>query len=107
MAGAIAELACFTLARDFRNIDPSFARVLLVEAADHLLWALPTELSTYAKREQCRRRSLSRHNRSGPICARCQRRTFAVLDCATAASASRLRKWTVALQCGSSQAANP
>ena len=51
MAGAIAELARFTLARDFRNIDPSSARVILVEAADRLLRAFPPELSTYAKRE--------------------------------------------------------
>ena len=50
MAGAIAELARFTLARDFRNIDPSSARVILVEAADRLLRAFPPELSTYAKR---------------------------------------------------------
>lgn len=51
MAGAIAELARFTLARDFRNIDPSAARVILVEAADRLLRAFPPTLSTYAKRE--------------------------------------------------------
>ncbi|QQN62281.1 hypothetical protein JIR23_22140 [Bradyrhizobium diazoefficiens] len=31
MAGPIAELARFILARDFRNIDPSSARVILVE----------------------------------------------------------------------------
>ena len=51
MAGAIAELARFTLARDFRNIDPGSARVILVEAADRLLRAFPAELSAYAKRE--------------------------------------------------------
>src|SRR6516162_9896611 len=51
MAGAIAELARFTLARDFRNIDPGAARVILVEAADRLLRAFPPELSAYAKRE--------------------------------------------------------
>jgi NADH:ubiquinone reductase (H+-translocating) len=51
MAGAIAELARFTLARDFRNIDPGSARVILVEAADRLLRAFPPELSAYAKRE--------------------------------------------------------
>jgi NADH dehydrogenase len=51
MAGAIAELARFTLARDFRNIDPGAARVILVEAADRLLRAFPPTLSTYAKRE--------------------------------------------------------
>lgn len=51
MAGAIAELARFTLARDFRNIDPGSARVILVEAADCLLRAFPEKLSAYAKRE--------------------------------------------------------
>jgi NADH dehydrogenase len=50
MAGAIAELARFTLARDFRNIDPSSARVILVEAADRLLRAFPEDLSAYARR---------------------------------------------------------
>ncbi|HEY5769438.1 MAG TPA: FAD-dependent oxidoreductase, partial [Terrimicrobium sp.] len=33
MAGAISELARFTLRRDFRNIDPTSSRVILVEAA--------------------------------------------------------------------------
>jgi NADH:ubiquinone reductase (H+-translocating) len=51
MAGAIAELARFTLARDFRNIDPRSARVILVEAGDRLLRAFPDTLSAYAKRE--------------------------------------------------------
>jgi NADH dehydrogenase len=30
MAGAIAEIARYTLARDFRHIDPSNARVVLI-----------------------------------------------------------------------------
>ena len=50
MVGAIAELARYTLARDFRNIDPSSARIILVEAADRLLRAFPEDLSAYAKR---------------------------------------------------------
>jgi NADH dehydrogenase len=50
MAGAIAELARYTLAREFRNIDPSSARVILVEAADRLLRAFPADLSAYAER---------------------------------------------------------
>jgi NADH dehydrogenase len=50
MAGAVAELARYTLARDFRNIDPSSARVILVEAGDRLLRAFPESLSAYAKR---------------------------------------------------------
>jgi NADH dehydrogenase len=51
MAGAIVELARFTLARDFRNIDPGSARVILVEAGDRLLRAFPEKLSAYAKGE--------------------------------------------------------
>lgn len=51
MAGAIAELARYTLARDFRNIDPSSAQVILVEAADRLLRAFPEDLSAYARRQ--------------------------------------------------------
>jgi NADH dehydrogenase len=50
MAGAIAELARYTLASDFRNINPRSARILLVEASDRLLRAFPEELSAYAKR---------------------------------------------------------
>lgn len=50
MAGAIAELARYALAADFRRIDPQLARVVLVEAGDRLLKAFPEELSVYAKR---------------------------------------------------------
>ncbi|MEM6694475.1 MAG: NAD(P)/FAD-dependent oxidoreductase [Pseudomonadota bacterium] len=49
MAGAIAELARFTLASDFRRIKSSKARVMLIEAGDRLLAALPPELSEKAK----------------------------------------------------------
>jgi NADH dehydrogenase len=49
LAGAIAELARYTLALDFRNIDPSSARVILVEAGDRLLRAFPEDLSAYAE----------------------------------------------------------
>ncbi len=49
MAGAIAELARFTLASDFRNINPGSARIILVEAADRLLRAFPDSMSAYAK----------------------------------------------------------
>src|SRR5271166_5202659 len=50
LAGAIAELARHTLARDFRNINPGSARVILVEAGDRLLRAFAASLSAYAKR---------------------------------------------------------
>jgi len=49
MAGAFAEVARHTLARDFRRIDPRSARVLLVEAGPRLLPAYPEELSEKAK----------------------------------------------------------
>lgn len=49
MAGALAELARRTLARDFRHINPRSATILLVEAGPRLLPAFPEELSAYTK----------------------------------------------------------
>lgn len=46
-AGALAELARATLARDFSNIDPRAARVVLVEALDIVLNAYPERLGHY------------------------------------------------------------
>lgn len=51
MAGAIAELARHTLLRDFRNIDPSSARVVLVEAGPRVLPSFPESLSISAERQ--------------------------------------------------------
>jgi NADH dehydrogenase len=48
MAGAIAEIARFSLARDFRHIDTRDARVILVEAGDRLLSAFPERLARHA-----------------------------------------------------------
>ncbi|HQS19122.1 NAD(P)/FAD-dependent oxidoreductase [Reyranella sp.] len=48
MAGAVAELARFTLRRDFRRIDSHEARIILVEAGPRLLAALSPESSDYA-----------------------------------------------------------
>ena len=48
MAGAIAELAKTTLARDFRRIDPATARILLIEAGSKVLGEFPEKLGTYA-----------------------------------------------------------
>jgi len=48
MAGAIAELARFTLRRDFRRIDPRSARVVLVEAGPRLLSSFDPSLSERA-----------------------------------------------------------
>jgi NADH dehydrogenase len=50
LAGTIAELAHRTLAKDFRDIDPRQARVMLVEAGDRILPALHPSLSQYAAR---------------------------------------------------------
>jgi NADH dehydrogenase FAD-containing subunit len=48
MAGAIAELARVALRRDFRNIDPADARVVLVEAGKRLLPTFPAILGNAA-----------------------------------------------------------
>ncbi len=48
MAGAIADMARLTLARDFRRIDPRNARIVLIEAGSRLLTAFPETLSGYA-----------------------------------------------------------
>ncbi|MGE5127668.1 MAG: NAD(P)/FAD-dependent oxidoreductase, partial [Betaproteobacteria bacterium] len=49
MAGAFAEIARHTLARDFRRIDPRGSRVILLEAGPRLLTTYPEDLSTKAK----------------------------------------------------------
>ncbi|MBA3921371.1 MAG: NAD(P)/FAD-dependent oxidoreductase, partial [Nostocaceae cyanobacterium] len=49
LAGAIAELAYHTLKNDFRNIDTSEARVLLLEGLDRLLPPYDPELSAEAE----------------------------------------------------------
>jgi len=51
MAGAFAEVARHTLARDFRRIDPRAARVLLVEAGPRILPTYPEGLSEKAQRQ--------------------------------------------------------
>ncbi|HEY5337939.1 MAG TPA: NAD(P)/FAD-dependent oxidoreductase [Rhizomicrobium sp.] len=51
LAGAIAELARHTLAKDFRHIDPTSATVVLLEAGPGLLSAFPKELARYTKRK--------------------------------------------------------
>jgi NADH dehydrogenase len=50
MAGAIAELARVALRRDFRNIDPAEASIVLVEAGARVLAAFPPVLSAAAQR---------------------------------------------------------
>lgn len=48
MAGSVAELARYAVARDFRRIDPRSARVVLLEAGPRVLPAFPASLSDYA-----------------------------------------------------------
>ncbi|HZS64737.1 MAG TPA: NAD(P)/FAD-dependent oxidoreductase, partial [Xanthobacteraceae bacterium] len=50
MAGAIAEIARLTLAKDFRHINPTTAHIVLIEAGPRLLPSLPQDLSDYARR---------------------------------------------------------
>ncbi len=50
LAGTIAELARFTLAADFRRIDPRSAKVVLVEAGPRVLAAFREPQSNYAQR---------------------------------------------------------
>jgi NADH dehydrogenase len=51
LAGAVAELARTVLKRDFRHIDPSQARILLIEGASNVLSFLPPDLQESAKRQ--------------------------------------------------------
>jgi NADH dehydrogenase len=50
MAGAMAELARKALATDFRSIDPTHARILLIEAGPRLLPVFEERLSEAARR---------------------------------------------------------
>ena len=50
MSGAMAEIARKSMVRDFRHIDPSTARVILVEGGPRVLAAYQEELSAYARR---------------------------------------------------------
>jgi NADH dehydrogenase len=49
MAGAVAETARHTLRGEFRHIDPSQARVFLLEGCDRVLAAFPPKLSQRAR----------------------------------------------------------
>lgn len=51
MAGAISELARFTLRKDFRRINPTQARIILVESAPRLLAAFSPKNSEAARRQ--------------------------------------------------------
>jgi NADH:ubiquinone reductase (H+-translocating) len=51
MAGQIAELAHRTLRRDFRNIDPTTARIILLDAAPAVLPSFGEKLGARARRQ--------------------------------------------------------
>ena len=55
LAGQIAELSHRSLRRNYRRFDPAKARVILLEAADHLLTPFPDSLRRRAKRDLERR----------------------------------------------------
>jgi NADH:ubiquinone reductase (H+-translocating) len=51
LAGALSEISRHTLERDFRHIDPTEARVILIEGLDRVLPAMSVEASTKARRQ--------------------------------------------------------
>ena len=51
LAGAIGEMSRYTLAKDFRSIDPRRTRVMLVEAGPRILPAFDAELAARAMRD--------------------------------------------------------
>jgi NADH dehydrogenase len=51
MAGAISEIARYTLAKDFRHIDPSQARVILIESEPRVLATFPEDLQISAMKQ--------------------------------------------------------
>src|SRR5271155_1635028 len=50
LAGALGEIANDTLRNDFREIDPSTAKIILVEGADRVLLSYPPGLSAVAEK---------------------------------------------------------
>ncbi len=51
LAGACKELGRYVMRHDFRKIDPTKVRVILIEAADRILMHLPRDLSASAQRQ--------------------------------------------------------
>lgn len=45
LAGALAEIATYSLVRDFKNFNPETSRVILIEAGPRVLATMPTDLS--------------------------------------------------------------
>ena len=51
LAGAIGELSRYTLLKDFKNIDPALARIILIEAGPQILPYFSEKLSVRATRD--------------------------------------------------------
>lgn len=51
LAGAIGEMSRFTLAKDFKNIDPKLTRIILIEAGNRILNSFSNELSSKSVRD--------------------------------------------------------
>jgi len=75
LAGALAELAKAALARDFRHIDPTTARIVLVEGGPRLLPSFPPNLSEQAARALIR---LGVEVRLGSMVTSCDRDGVAI-----------------------------
>ncbi len=52
-AGALRELIVYVLSRDYSTITAAETRIVLVEAADSLLTAMPADLRQYAQQKLC------------------------------------------------------
>jgi NADH dehydrogenase len=50
MAGTMAEIARYTLKREFRHINPADSQIVLIEAGDRVLAAYPPDLSAKAQK---------------------------------------------------------
>lgn len=51
LAGAIGEMSRYTLASDYRNIDPARTRIILVEAGERILPSFATDLTARATKD--------------------------------------------------------
>ena len=51
MAGAISEIARHTMTKDFRHIDSTKAKVIVIEGAPHILGSYPPDLAENGKRQ--------------------------------------------------------
>ena len=85
LAGALAELAKAALARDFRRIDPTTARIVLIEAGPRLLPSFPPHLSEVAARDLAR---LGVELRLGAMVVRCD-------DCGAVLQSERIESRTL------------